>query len=259
MMPALFLAHAAPSFALEDNATTRFWAGLPELLPEQPRAILCLSGHWEASALMLSSSTSIQYDFHGFPEPLYQLDWPLPVDPETTAWLQDALADIGVDITHKERPLDHGVWVPLRHAWPKPSFPVFQLSISTPQGPRWHVELGRKLAPLKASGILVIATGGIVHNLGRIDWHAHENEAADWAAAFMRNADEAIRDSDIDALCDPWGLPHGPEAVPTLDHYLPLLVTLGMASGDPLRQLHAGWSFGTLAMHSYGVGLEARP
>ncbi len=257
-MPALFLAHAAPSFAMEDNATTRFWAGLSGLLPEQPRAILCISGHWETTELTLSRSTSIQHDFYGFPESLYQLDWPLPDDPEMLAWLQDELAENGIDVICENRPLDHGVWVPLSRAWPKPPFPVYQLSICSAQEPLWHIELGRKLAPLRQSGTLVIGTGGIAHNLGRIEWHAAENEAPDWATAFMRSIDEGIRDDDIDALCDPWSLPHGREAVPTLDHYLPLLTILGMATAEPLQQLHAGWGFGTLAMHSYGTGLETK-
>jgi len=255
-MPALFLAHAAPTFAVEQNATTGFWAGLPELLPHPPRAVLCISGHWETVSPALSDSPAIQHDFYGFPAKLYQLGWQLPVQPATAAWMQHELAQLGIDIMRETRPLDHGVWVPLRQAWPEPSFPVYQLSICPANGTRWHIELGEKLAALREEGILVIGSGGLVHNLGRIDWHAAENEATDWAQQFMQAADTAIANRDLDALCDPWSLPHGSEAVPSLDHYLPLLVILGMAGNAPLRRLHAGWHFGTLAMHSYGFGLE---
>lgn len=256
MMQALFLAHGAPTFALEDNATTRFWVGLPDLLPEQPKAILCLSGHWETAESELSGSTAIQHDYYGFPAELYRLDWPLLSDEETVAWLQAELARLGIEATSKNRPIDHGVWVPLKAAWPEPPFPVFQLSLCPGKGTHWHVELGRKLAPLREAGILVIGSGGICHNLGRIDWRAQENKATDWAAEFMQSIEEAIARKDIQALCEPEQLPHGREAVPTLDHYLPFLAILGMAGEARLTQLHAGWGFGSLAMHSYGLGME---
>jgi len=255
-MPGIFLAHAAPTFAVEQNATTAFWDSLPKLLPQQPKAVLCVSGHWETMLPTLSDSQAIQHDFYGFPDELYQLDWKLPTEPSTTAWLQNELAQRGVDVMREARPLDHGVWVPLRQAWPEPAFPVYQLSICPANGTRWHVELGEKLASLREEGIAIIGTGGLVHNLGRIDWHAGENEASDWANRFMQATDTAIANHDLDALCDPWSLPHGNEAVPSLDHYLPLLVILGMAGNMPMHRLHAGWHFGTLAMHSYGFDLE---
>lgn len=255
MMPALFLAHAAPTFAVEENATTRFWATLPSLLPVKPKAILCLSGHWESSQPELSASTTIQHDFYGFPEPLYRIEWPLPEAVETTSWLEHRLVELEVEVTRRDRPIDHGVWVPLRKAWPNPTFPVCQLSLGQGQSPEWHVELGRKLAPLLNDNVLVVGSGGISHNLGRIAWRARENEAVQWADEFMLAVEEALATHNLELLCHPWQMPNGREAVPTLDHYLPLLVILGMASGQPLKRLHAGWGFGTLAMHSYGTGL----
>ena len=256
-MPAIFLAHAAPTFAVESNATTDFWAALPGWLPAVPKAVLCLSGHWETTRPEWSGSTAIQHDFYGFPDHLYRLGWPLLQDRKLSSWLEQRLAALGVEAAESARPLDHGVWVPLRAAWPEPTFPVFQLSLCTGCGPVWHVELGRKLAPLRDDGVLVVGSGGISHNLGRIDWRARENEATPWAAAFMDAVDDAIAKGDTEALCNPWQLPHGREAVPTLDHYLPLLVILGMAGEARLQRLHTGWGFGSLAMHSYGLGVEA--
>jgi 4,5-DOPA dioxygenase extradiol len=256
MMPALFLAHGAPTFALKKTAATRFWSSLPRIIPQQPRAILCLSGHWETATPELSSSSDIQHDYYGFPAELYRLDWPLRSDPETAAWMRAELARLGVETTCENRALDHGVWVPLRTAWPEPTFPVFQLSLCPDQGAHWHVELGQKLAPLRKAGVLIIGSGGISHNLGRIDWQAQENNAASWAAEFMQCIENAIASKNTKTLCDPWQLAHGHEAVPTLDHYLPFLVILAMAGKDRLTQLHAGWSFGSLSMHSYGLGVE---
>lgn len=256
LMPAIFLAHAAPTFAVENNATTDFWAALPELLQEKPKAILCISGHWESDQPEWSGNPSIQHDFYGFPAPLYQIDWPLMQDQTMISWLRQRLAALGIEATESDRPLDHGVWVPLRAAWPEPPCPIFQLSLCTDLGTAWHVELGRKLAPLRNDGVLVIGSGGISHNLGRINWRAKENEAVQWADEFMLAVEEALATGDTELLCSPWLMPNGREAVPTLDHYLPLLVILGMAGDEKLRLLHAGWGFGSLAMHSYGLGVK---
>lgn len=254
-MPALFVAHAAPTFAQEENATTRFWADLPAQLPAVPKAVLCLSGHWETPSPALSCSTAIQHDFYGFPASLYSIDWPLVDAPDTAAWLQKTLAELGVDAAVENRALDHGVWVPLRKAWPEPPFPVYQLSLGQGKSPEWHLELGRKLVPLSQKGVLVVGSGGISHNLGRIAWQAKENEAVQWADEFMLAVEEALATRNLEQLCHPWQLPNGREAVPTLDHYLPLLVILGMAGDKPLRQLYAGWGFGSLAMHSYATAV----
>jgi len=257
MMPALFVAHGAPTYALVDNAATRFWATIPKLLPRPPKAILILSGHWESSTPKLSSSISIQHDFSGFSAGLYRVGWPLHDDPEMAAWMVDELAQLGIKVESENRPLDHGVWVPLKAAWPEPAFPILQLSLGSDESPAGHIELGRKLASLRKANVLVIGSGGISHNLGRIDWQAQENEANGWAAEFMQSFEEAVSRNDIEALSQPWELPHGREAVPTLDHYLPFLVILGIAGNNKLVPIHKGWGFGTLALHSYGLGLEA--
>jgi len=257
MMPAIFVAHGAPTYALEDNAATRFWAAIPGLLPKPPKVILVLSGHWESPTPKLSSSISIQHDFSGFPADVYRLDWRLHDDPALAAWMLGELAQLGIKAESENRPLDHGVWVPLKAAWPEPAFPIFQLSLGSTESPAGHIELGRKLASLRQAGVLVIGSGGISHNLGRIDWQAQENEANGWAVEFMQSFEEAVSRNNIEALSQPWQFPHGREAVPTLDHYLPFLVILGMAAADKLAPIHKGWGFGTLAMHSYGLGLEA--
>lgn len=254
--PALFLCHSTPIFAIEENATTEFWERLSQLLPEQPKMLLCISAHWETETPQLSDSRTIQHDFRGFPEELYHIGWRLPENGEQTAWLLERLQAQGIDIRQPaERPLDHGVWVPLKRAWPTPPFPVLQLSVCPEKGCAWHVELGRRLAPLRDEGVLIVTSGVITHNLHRLEWQAEDNEPADWAAHFMHAVAAAVKRHDIEALCDPWQLPDGEQAVPTLEHYLPLLVLMGLAGEETPRLLHEGWRYGTLALHSYGVGM----
>ena len=257
-LPAWFLAHGAPLHLLGESPVRRFWQQLPETLPHNPRAILCLSAHWltRAPALSgLSPNPGIQYDFSGFPEELYRIQWSLHDDPDTDHWLSEQLTQRLPDLQFEpHRPLDHGVWVPLINAWPQPDFPVYQLSLCPDRGAHWHLELGRKLAPLRDEGVLIIGSGGLVHNLRRIDWHAQRGKPAAWAAAFMQAVETAIAEHDFEALCHPWTLPHGRDCVPTIEHYLPLLVTLGTATDEPVHPLYKEWEYGSLALHSYAVG-----
>ena len=241
-----------------DQPVRRFWQQLPESLPRQPRAVLCLSAHWLTTAPCLAGDVAtpwIQHDFHGFPETLYRIRWPLTGAPETARWLKSRLErHLAAFYEQPERPFDHGVWVPLIHAWPKPEFPVYQLSLCPERGAQWHLELGRRLAPLREDGVLIIGSGGIVHNLGRIDWQAKRGHPAPWAAAFMAAVEAALLHRDFDALCDPWSLPHGHDCVPTIEHFLPLLVALGTClEGQQVRPLYKDWEYGSLALHSHAV------
>ena len=257
LMPAWFIAHGAPLHLTGQQPVTRTWENLSSLLPRPPRAVLCLSAHWLTSEPTLSGNSSlptIQYDFYGFPEELYRFQWPLHSDPKIAQQLQQ---DLKERIEHlqlePERPLDHGVWVPLARAWPTPDFPVYQLSLCPQRGALWHVELGRSLASLRDEDILIIGSGGIVHNLSRINWQAPSGTSSNWADEFMQAVEQAIQQNDIEALCHPWNFPHGRDSVPTLEHYLPLLVILGMNQAKPLTPIIRDWEYGNLSMHSYSA------
>lgn len=257
-LPSWFLAHGAPLHALGEQPVRRFWAGLPHRLPRPPRALLCLSAHWQAARPTLAGQVAaprIQHDFHGFPPALYQIRWPLQGEPKTAAWLatrlRDCLEVLDEDPAH---PLDHGVWVPLASAWPAPPFPVYQLAMPDHEDPHAHWTLGQRLAPLRDEGVLIVGSGGLVHNLRRLDGQAPRGQAAPWAADFMQALEAAIAAGDRASLCEPWCLPHGREAVPSLEHYLPLLVTLGAAEGEPVTPLYRDWEYGSLALHSYAAG-----
>jgi len=254
-MPAWFLAHGAPLHLLGDQPVRRFWQQLPQQLPQPPRAVLCLSAHWQTPIPTLAGDVTapeIQYDFHGFPDELYHIKWPLEGDPESEEWLKSSLQERLPELAEiPDRPFDHGVWVPLINAWPKPAFPIYQLSLCPQRGAHWHLELGRRLAPLRDEGLLIIGSGGLVHNLTRIDWHAQRGKPTAWAAAFMQALETTIVQHDFDALCDPWSLPYGRDCVPTLEHYLPLLVTLGTCTDEQVIPLYEEWEYGSLALHSY--------
>lgn len=256
--PSLFLSHGAPTFMMEENATTRFWQSLPALLPEKPRAVLCISAHWDTPQLRISGTlgkTGIQHDYYGFPKALYDISWDEYEDKATAAWLTDRLRKLSVDVVEENRPTDHGLWVPLKTAWPAPDFPVYQLSLSLAHGLDNHWALGQRLRALRDEGVLIIGSGGITHNLRALDWHAPDETAVPWAASFVDAIEQAITGNDRDALCKPWQFPYGKECHPTVEHYAPLLVTLGAAEGESVLTLHRSWMYGTVALHAYGAGL----
>jgi 4,5-DOPA dioxygenase extradiol len=256
--PALFLSHGAPTFLLEENATTRFWQSLPNLLPVKPRAVLCVSAHWEAPQFCISGTlgkTGIQHDFYGFPDALYDIDWSECENKETSAWLLTRMRELKVTVAEEGYPKDHGVWVPLKTAWPSPEFPVYQLSLNLAQGLEAHWVLGQQLQSLRDDGVLLVGSGGITHNLRAVDWHAPVGAAAPWASAFVAALEQAMKENDRVSLCKPWHFPYGKECHPTIEHYAPLLFVLGAANGEPVRKIHESWMSATLSLNAYGAGL----
>lgn len=254
--PALFLSHGAPSFLLEENATIRFWQGLPALLPQTPRAILCVSAHWDAAQFSISGTlgkVGIQHDYYGFPQQLYDLEWQPADGAATSAWLLAQLSTLKIEVLEVNRPLDHGLWVPLKTAWPEPSFPVYQLSLSLHKGLSALWEAGQRLQQLRNDGVLIIGSGGITHNLGALDWNAAEGVATPQAASFVAEVEQAISKSDRPALEQPWRFSNGKFCHPTIEHYAPLLFALGAAHDENMEVIHRNWMYGTYAMHAWAT------
>ena len=251
-LPTLFLAHGSPMLALDGGAWGIAVAALGRRLPTL-RAILVCSAHWEAPGpFRLSAGVlpGVIHDFGGFPDALYALGYPAPGSPELAAEAADLMTRAGLKTERDpERPLDHGAWVPLRYLQPEANTPVVQLSLPQPRTPELLLAAGRALAPLRERGVLIIGSGGIVHNLPRLDWHGTAGPQP-WASAFQDWIQARLAAGDEAALMDWNQAPGSMESVPTSEHLDPLFVAMGASAGAPER-LYEGWQLGSLSLASY--------
>jgi len=260
-MPVVFVSHGSPTLVFDDVPARDFLVRLASKLP-RPKAILCISAHWEAAAPSLTGSESPAtiHDFYGFPKALYDLRYDAPGDPTLTARVAGLLEDAGhTPIISSDRGLDHGAWSPLILAYPQSGIPVVQLSLLHHHTPANHIALGRALAPLREEGVLILGSGGAVHNLRALDWH-NRSGIPDWASAFDQWLTANIIAGNFDALSDYRAqAPDAPIAHPSEDHILPLFVALGAAADSAPAvqgtQLHKSFTFGSLSMSSYAWGL----
>jgi 4,5-DOPA dioxygenase extradiol len=255
LMPAAFLGHGNPMNALEHNRYTDAWRAFGASVP-RPRAILCISAHWYINATAVTGMAAPRtiHDFYGFPQELFDVQYPAPGDPEIAAEIVDAVKPTWVGIDEDSWGLDHGTWSVLVHAFPDADIPVIQLSINAEKPFEEHVALGAQLAPLRERGVLVVGSGNIVHNLRAVDWSRPE-AAFDWARDF----DEAARQVLVgapDRVLELNDHPRYDAAVPTPDHYLPMLYLAGLAAaaGEPLATLVQGYAMGSLSMTAYTLG-----
>jgi 4,5-DOPA dioxygenase extradiol len=258
-MPAAFLGHGNPMNALDRNRYTEAWRTLGAAVEPRPRAILVVSAHWfiNATAVTAMEQPKTIHDFYGFPDELFALQYRAPGDPAVAAEVVEVVAPTWVGLDHDSWGIDHGAWSVLVHAFPDADIPVLQLSINAQHSWSDHVHLGARLAPLRRRGVLVVASGNVVHNLRRIDW-SRPDDGFDWAHRF----DEAAREVMTSAPADADRLVEHPDfaqAVPTPDHFVPLLYLAGLAaaSGETCDTLVEGRAMGSLSMTSYGVGFGA--
>ena len=254
--PVLFIGHGSPMNAVEDNAWSRAWRDLGRRL-DKPRAILCVSAHWQTPGVLLGAAERPRtiHDFGGFPPALYRIRYPAPGDPALAAHIADMLDPALNAQLDADYGLDHGAWQVLLHLFPAADVPVLQLSLDLRRPGPQHFAIGRMLAPLRDEGVLVVASGNIVHNLGLLDWHEPAPPA--WATAFRDRVNGLIAAGDFAALSDVESLPDNRLAVPTPEHYLPLLYALALARpGDALEVFNDEvWS--TLSMTSLAIGMPA--
>lgn len=230
-MPALFLGHGSPMNAIEENEFVRGFRKAGQELPK-PRAILCISAHWETLGTFVTAMENPRtiHDFGGFPKALYEVKYPAPGSPELAAVVSETVTKTQVGMDHAWG-LDHGAWSVIKHLYPDADIPVIQMSLDYNQPPQYHYDLARELSALRSKGVLIAGSGNMVHNLGMVAWD-RLNEvgfAFDWALEASEKMKKAIVAGDHASLIGFRSQGRAFDlAIPTPEHYLPLLYTLAL-------------------------------
>ncbi|MDA8357658.1 MAG: 4,5-DOPA dioxygenase extradiol [Actinomycetota bacterium] len=254
-MPAAFVGHGSPMNAVEHNRFTGAWSELAASCP-RPRAILAVSAHWyvNASAVTAMERPRTIHDFFGFPEELFSYQYPCAGDPMLARSVVDLAQPAWVGLDEDSWGIDHGTWLVLAHMFPAADVPVVQLSVHAGEPIAYHLELGKRLAPLREDGVLVLASGNVVHNLRRVDF-SRPDAGAGWARQFD-SAVQEVMTSDPKEIVSMTSHPAFGLCAPTPDHFLPLAYLAGMAevAGEPARVLVEGCAYSSLSMTSYVIG-----
>ncbi|MCX6923724.1 MAG: 4,5-DOPA dioxygenase extradiol [Verrucomicrobia bacterium] len=252
-MPILFIGHGSPMNAIEDTDYSRAWAAVARSLPT-PRAILCVSAHWQTAGTRVTAMEKPKtiHDFYGFPPALFEKRYPAPGSPELARMAQKIMREAHAELD-LEWGLDHGAWAVLCQMYPKADVPEVQLSLDEGKPPAFHYELGRELRGLRKKGVLIIGSGNVVHNLREMAW---EDTAFDWALEFDAKMKDLILTGDHQAIIDSSKLGRSAcLAVPTLEHYLPLLYVLGAQDkGDSVGFFVDKVTLGSMSMRSVRLG-----
>lgn len=242
---------------LEDNGYTEAWRAFGTHLP-RPTAILCVSAHWYfgATAVTAMARPRTIHDFYGFPQALFDFDYPAPGDPDLAGEIVELVKPEWVGLDRDQWGIDHGTWSVLAHLYPSADIPVLQLSINATRPLEYHLELAQRLAALRDKSVMVIGSGNVVHNLRRLQW-SEPNLAYDWAQRF----DDAVAEQLTKAPADILSVRNHadyPAAVPTPDHFVPLLYLAGLAAADDQQPepLVRGHSMGSISMACYGLGAD---
>jgi 4,5-DOPA dioxygenase extradiol len=257
-MPVLFVGHGSPMNTFERNGFTDAWRAFGEHLP-RPRALLAISAHWffAATAVTAMSRPRTIHDFYGFPQELFDFEYPARGDPDLAREIVEVVKPEWVGLDRDQWGLDHGTWSVLAHLYPEADVPVVQLSINALRPLEYHIGLASRLDPLRARGVMILASGNVVHNLQRLQWNQRDL-AYDWAQRFDDAVVEQLarEPGDILRLADhrDYHL-----AVPTPDHFIPLLYVAGLAAADGAKPepLVRGHAMGSVSMTCFGVGMDA--
>ncbi len=254
IMPVLFLGHGSPMNAITDNAFTQHLQQLGKSI-DKPKAILVISAHWYTKGTFVSSTPNPKtiYDFYGFPQELSTVKYPAPGSPEGAKMVQENVKSLQVFADH-EMGFDHGAWSVMRHVYPQADIPMFQMSIDYTKPPAWHYKLAGELAALRKKGVLIVGSGNIVHNLGKLDWS--NGKPFDWSVEFDSTVKKLLISREHEKLIDYQKL--GTAAmlsVPTNDHYLPMIYALGLQQkSDELTFTYEGIEYGSISMRCFAVG-----
>lgn len=258
-MPSLFVSHGAPDLPLSDCPSREFLSQLGQQIPE-PAAILVISPHWMTSIPTLSTAPQMRaiHDFGGFSQALHQLQYNAPglsigLHRAIAAQLKAAQLPMATD---PSRGLDHGAWVPLLLMYPDAHIPVAQLSLPAHWQPEQLISLGKAIAALRAEGVLILASGGVTHNLRAFGGYALDSPAPDWVQGFERWLIEAVEQGDVARLLSYSQAPYAKENHPTPEHLMPLFVALGASCGEPGKLLHHSYTYGIFSMAAFSFDSE---
>lgn len=250
MIPSYFFAHGAPSLVLEDNEYTRLLKNFHANTPK-PKAIVLFSAHWENPVQSIGAAETYEtiYDFGGFQDELYQMKYPAKSDRELSEQVQSLFAEHGIQsVLNEKRGLDHGAWAVLKLLYPDADIPVASLSVNPNLSNEQQYQIGKALAALRERDVLIIGSGGTVHNLRKLNWRTEDIDP--WAEQFDNWLQDKLESWDTKTLFQYRELaPFAQEAVPTSEHFIPLLLAMG--AGDANRQakrLHRSYQYGNLSL-----------
>ncbi len=253
--PLLFIGHGSPMNGIEDNEFSERWREMGQEIP-RPSAVIVVSAHWFTRGTKITAMPSPRtiHDFGGFPKALFDVQYPAPGSPALAKETAESIHKTSVHLDH-DWGLDHGTWSVVRHMYPEANIPVLQLSIDYTQGPRFHYELAAELSALRKKGVLIIGSGNMVHNLGILDWTRPE-AGFDWAIEMNETLKKLITEGNHTQLIDYESLGKAARlSIPTPEHYLPLLYTLGLQEKDePLRLFNDKTLMGSISMTSLKIG-----
>jgi 4,5-DOPA dioxygenase extradiol len=250
-MPVLFVGHGNPMNAITDNIYSKSWAEMGNKLP-LPKAILCISAHWltNGTAVTMTDKPKTIHDFGGFPDELFKVQYPAP---GSVDYAKMAISSVKSVKVHEdfEWGLDHGAWSVLKNMYPKANVPVFQMSIDYGKPPQYHFELAKELASLRNKGVLIVASGNVVHNLGMVSW-GDNGKKFDWAIEFDNLVKKSIEENNPVPLIEYQKLGNiATMSHPTNDHYLPLMYALGLRKNtDKFQFFNDTFDLGSISMRS---------
>lgn len=256
LMPVFFIGHGSPMNGIEDNEFSGKWAEIGRTIPI-PKAVLVVSAHWftRGTAVTAMNFPKTIHDFGGFPQALFDAQYPAPGSPALAAELSTLITSTDVMLDH-DWGLDHGAWTVLAHMFPEANIPVLQLSMDYTKDPKAHYELGRELYQLRRKGVLIMSSGNMVHNLRMFNWEMINGGGYDWALEINEQFKSLIMNNDHKSLMDYKNLGKAAMlAIPTPEHYLPLMYTLGLKNDKEQVTLFNDKALGgALTMTSVRIG-----
>jgi len=259
-LPVMFIGHGSPMNAIEENEFVEGWRSIGKTIPN-PVAVLCISAHWETRGTYVTwmKKPKTIHDFGGFPEKLYEVQYPAPGSPDLAMEIKKLVTNTQVGLDEKWG-LDHGCWSVVRHLYPNADIPVIQMSMDYYMSPQQHYDLAKELVSFRKKGILIIGSGNMVHNLGMVAWNKlNENYGYDWALEASDKMKKYILDSDHEQLINYRSQGRAFDmAIPTPDHYLPLLYVLALQDKDDIVSIFNDKPVGgSLTMTSVKIGVNS--